>query len=465
MTSTLAPADVLASVHSEGKAAQQGQVAEPAPRILLVDDEPHVLNALRRALRDQGYEIYMANEGVEAIRLARELQPAIVVCDMRMPGLTGVDVLESIAQLDPDCARVLLTGYTDISSTIEAINQGHVHRYVSKPWNDDELKVILRGLLQTRQLRRERDQLAARLSDKNRELAQLNHQLEEKVTARTSELEQINAFMEQAHRELRAQFHNAVKVIAAMVGLRFPPMVGHSQRVAEMSRAIAQSMGLSPAVVHDIYIAGLLHDVGKMAMSDHILTTPITQITAAERALLMKHPAKGQMTMMSLTELNHAGVLVRHHHERFDGQGFPDGLSRQLIPMGARILAVAEDYDELQQGWLAPGTLKPSEAQEFIEGASGKRYDPDVVQAFVKVLEKLQIQQGCDEILVNSHSVHPQSILSRDLSAADGLLLLAKDHVISEGVIDQLLEYERHEQQQLAIYVYRSRVAPGGQPY
>jgi len=125
-------------------------------KILIVDDEPNVLSALKRSLRSEPYEVLITTDGREAIAIARREQPAIVISDMRMPGLTGVEVLQAVGEVSPLSARVMLSGYSDMTSTIDAINLGHLHRYLGKPWNEEELKMVLRELVGLGRLRREK---------------------------------------------------------------------------------------------------------------------------------------------------------------------------------------------------------------------------------------------------------------------------------------------------------------------
>ena len=467
----LSPAKVEPAVQEQRKSSVDTGVgslegsSEVIEKILLVDDEPNVINALKRALRDQPYEVLTATDGAEAIRMAMEHKPALVCSDMRMPGLTGVDVLQAIKQSVPDCARMLLTGYADMTSTIEAINLGQIQRYLSKPWNDDELKVAISGLLELRRLRSERDLLANQLAEKNKELQDFNDELERRVKARTAEVEQTSLFLDQANRELRVQFFNAVKVFSNMIGMRFPAIVGHSKRVAEMARAIAVEMNLGESQINDIFIAGMLHDCGKLGVTDRVLTTPISGLSADERSILMKHPANGQHALFSLPELQNASLLIRHHHERYDGQGFPDGLMKNKIPLGSRILAVAEDFDELQLGWLAPRSLRQSEAKEFIMSAAGKRYDPDVIIAFDVAWLKMQDVEKAHELAIGTSALKSRQILTRDLMTKDGILMLSAGHVVTENAIERLREYELKEDVQLKIFIDKTKVAPGKSSY
>jgi len=295
------------------------------------------------------------------------------------------------------------------------------------------------------------------------ELELLNAQLDQRVESRTQEILQTNLFLDQAHRELKLQFLSAVKVFSNLLEMRSPHMGGHSRRVAELARWLARDMDVPEHEVNDIYIAALLHDIGKIGLNDHTLFTPIADLDGESRAALMKHPIKGQSTLMGLSELHGAARLIRHHHERYDGQGFPDGLIKNTIPRGSRILAVAEDYDELQQGWLAAKKLTEQEAMEFVQSASGKRYDPDVIAALPSALEKLKAAPREDERLLEVDALKPGMVVMRDLISPEGLLLVAREGVVTPHLIEHL-QQPNHREHRVRVYVHKTRTAPYARP-
>jgi response regulator RpfG family c-di-GMP phosphodiesterase len=369
-----------------------------------------------------------------------------------------VEVLQAMREVAPDCGRILLTGYADTKSTVDAINIGKVHRYLNKPWNDDELKLVIKDVLENRRLRLDRDRLARSLEIKNMELAELNRDLDLRVKARTSELEQTNLFLEQAQDELRDQYLNAVKTFANIIEMKSPAMAGHGRRVADLAKLMAMELRLLEGEVRDIYVAGLLHDIGKIGLKDEWLTMPATQLTGEDRARFTKHAVMGENALMGMVEMEGVSLLIRHHHERYDGQGFPDGLMKQIIPLGSRILTIAEDYDELQLGWLAPKTLTEKEAAEFIRGAAGKRYDPDLMLAFDAALRKLDELERPDEVILPVEKLQPGYVLTRNLLSRENVLLLAKGHMMNPALIRQLIEYQKKTKSQLKLYIRKDTV-------
>ncbi|MDH4394467.1 MAG: response regulator [Limnobacter sp.] len=408
------------------------------PAVLVIDDEVNVVNALKRSLRSENFDVYVSTNPVEAIEIAKRIRPAAVVCDMRMPGMDGSQVFAALQLQNPDCSKILLTGYADINSTIAAINEGHIDRYLTKPWNDDELREVLRQQLAFVQLRVERDELANSLKLKVGELEELNKELDQRVASRTQEIYQTNLFLEQAYKELHTQFINAVKVFSNLIEMSSPLMAGHGKRVAELARSLALEMDLPEAEVQDIYVAGLLHDIGKMHLPEKILTTPYIDLDPNNRQAIVKHCHKGQLALMALPELHNVAQYVAHHHERVDGRGYPGGLNATEIPRGARVLAVAEDWDELQMGLLTGKKMNTDQALDFIRQGSQKRYDDSVVRVLPSALIRMRTLPGTHELMVDSHTLSPGQKLSRDLYNPDGMLLMAKGGCVTDKLVQYL---------------------------
>lgn len=422
------------------------------PRILCVDDEPAILSALKRVFRPTGYTVLTATSAQEGLALLAREPVDVVISDMRMPQMDGAQFLAQVFERWPDTQRILLTGYADAKATIAAINLGHIWRYIAKPWHDDELLAAVQQALAYGRLARENAALLALTRQQNEALRELNAGLEQKVAARTAELQQTYAMLEKAHEELKKGFLTTVRVLSNLFELRGGKLAGHSRRVAETARQLCQRLGLDEAAAQDVLLAALLHDIGKIGLADEILERPFNQLHAEERARLMTHPQRGEMVLMAVDQLKRAAQLVRHHHECFDGSGYPDHLVGLAIPLGARILAVANDFDALQLGTLVSRPLKPAEARSYILENRGKRYDPQVVDAFMALLAD-QIPEEIRELPLRPGSARPGMLLTRDLLHPDGYLLLAKGQLLDASVIEQLLRIEALEGHRLTLYV------------
>jgi len=422
------------------------------PTLLLVDDEPGILSSLRRLLRPAGYKILVAESGKAGLEILEHESVDLVISDMRMPEMDGAHFLEQVRLRQPATTRMLLTGYADVSSTIEAINRGEIYRYIAKPWDDGDLLLVIRDALESSRLRNENARLLELTTAQNEALKDLNSTLEDKVKQRTAEIEQVNSFLNLANDRLKQNFLVSIKMFTGLMELRGGVMAGHSRRVADLSRKLATKLGVSAKEQQDIFFAALLHDIGKIGFPDTLLARPTARMNGEETSRYRKHPLAGEAALMPLDELRDVSKIVRAHHERFDGQGFPDGLEGETIPLGARILCIVNDYDGLQIGTLSEKHLGAEEAKTLIAQSRGKRYDPNLVDAFIELLGGLA-HEVVRERAVSHADLKVGMILSRDLMSRDGVMLLASDYILDVSLIKQIQDYARRENHAISIYI------------
>ncbi|MGZ9038806.1 MAG: HD domain-containing phosphohydrolase, partial [Burkholderiales bacterium] len=389
--------------------------------ILCVDDETNILNALRRLLRPQGYRVLTAESGAEGLVTMANTHVDLVLSDMRMPEMDGAAFLEQVKARSPDTIRILLTGYADLGSTIAAVNNGGIYRYIAKPWDDAGIIGVVGDALERKLLERAPVRLEKLTHAQNDELKALNASLETKVKARTAELAEALGAVETAHVKLKKSFFTSIKVFTNLIELREGVMAGHSRHVAESARRIAKHMKIDEAELQDIVLAGLLHGIGEFGLTDAQLRKSLSDLTFEERAAVIKHPLKAQAALISLDELTGAGKLIRNYRERYDGAGYPDAIGGLAIPEGARILSVAHDYEAAQEGTLIGRPLSKLQARDYIDAARGKRYDPVVVDAFTAILDDLGVRRSGARAM-SCGELREGMALERDLVAPDGLL-------------------------------------------
>jgi len=419
--------------------------------LLFVDDEANILSSLRRLFRPQGYRILIAEGGAQGLEIMAQERVDLVVSDMRMPEMNGAQFLEKVRAGWPDTVRILLTGYAEIEATIDAINKGQIYRYISKPWDDNDIMLIIRHALQQKRLEREKLRLEELTSRQNEQLKDLNVNLEAKVAARTGELNQTMQFLEAANDKLKKSFIMSVRVFSNLIEMRNPNKAGHSRRVGDLARALAQKMGMGPIDTQDVFVAALLLDVGKIGLPDRLLEKPFNNLNIEERAEVLKCPIRGEMALMALEQLQGAAKLIRNHCERYDGTGYPDRLSGLEIPLGARILRVAADYDSALMGTSFVKPLKKAEVSLLIQDGKGKHYDPAVVEALLEQLISANVASQA-EVALRSGQLKAGMTLSQDLVARNGEMLLAKEHVLTDQIIGHIRSYERMDNHPLTIY-------------
>ena len=419
--------------------------------LLLVDDEFNVLKSLMRLLHAHNYRLLMAASGTEALALMAREPVDLVISDMRMPHMDGAELLAKIRQQWPETMRLLLTGHADMTQTVAAINQGEIYRYIAKPWHDDELLLIVTQALEQQKLKRENARLQQLTAEQNAALREANTTLEQKVAQRTAELSQLVSFLEMTQQELKTSFRTSLQVLANMLDMRFADWVGHSQRVVDVAEQLARMADVGEEEFEAIRNAAQLHDIGKIALPDALVNKPFLSCSRQERSEVMEHPALGQMVLLPIPELNRAGALIRHIHEHYDGTGFPDRLHSDSIPLGARILAIAVDYDELQMGLILPQAITAEHALLYIRENKGQRYDPDLVSLMVRVVDAEQ--KRIREVALGSSQLKPGMKLSRDLFSASRFLLLTRGRVLDEAIIQHIWHFERTEGKAVTVYV------------
>lgn len=419
--------------------------APSPPTLLCVDDEPNILSALRRLFRPCGYKVLTAEGGDAALALLAQEPVDLIISDMRMPHMDGAQLLEQVCARWPHITRLLLTGYADVSSTIAAINLGKIHRYIAKPWNDEEMLMIVRDAFERRALEQAKTRLEALAHAQNEELKALNASLEDKVLARTTELAT-------AHDRIKKNYLTSIKAFSNLLEQRGGQMVGHARRVADVARRTAVGMGMDEQATRDVFIAALLHDIGQIGLSDTILAKSVPRMTPEELHLYQLHPVQGEQTLMVLDDMQGVAALIRHHHERVDGQGFPDGLSGDAIPLGARILAVAETFDDLQSGHLGSTGLNVDQARTLLKRGSGTQFDSEVLQAFLDQFPKAAPPPPPPLALKASH-LKPGMVLARDFISDEGVVLLSMDVTLTADLIARIriLEGRLHRELVLSI--------------
>lgn len=418
--------------------------------LLLVDDEPSILSALRRLLRPTGHTVLTATSGAEGLALLATQEVALVVSDMRMPGMDGAQFLEQVRAQQPDTVRLLLTGYADMASTVDAINRGEIYRYISKPWNDQELLMVIRQALEQRALRTENQRLMALTQTQNAELQNLNAGLSQTVAARTGELAQLNQFLNLANTQLRQQFLTTVKVFSSLLELRGGGVAGHARRVADLSRKLAHRLDLSEAQQHDIFLAALLHDIGKIGFPDDLLNKPVSLLNTRELTEYRRHAKVSENALLPLHDLKEVAHMVGSHHERHDGRGFPEGLAGDDIPIGSRVIALANDFDGLVTGTQSEAHLTPEQALTQIRQSKGHHYHPDVVDAFLILWDRGEWLTH-DTQLTPVHKLAPGMVLARDFFTEQGTLLLAAEQRLTVPIIARLQTMTRRDGSKLAL--------------
>jgi len=470
--------------------AGAGNTATPSV-ILLVDDEASILSSLKRLLRPLGYTLITAESGAEGLRLLDEHPVDLIISDMRMPEMTGAQFLGKAKVKYPEIMRILLTGYSEITSLVSAINEGGIYHYLQKPWDEQNLILTIQRALEQHHLKKEAARLSEVIRKQNEELLTFNARLEKQVEARTEEIRQTVLFLENSQIEIKLNFLTMLKVFSNMIELRSGMLGGQSDRVSAWCRSMAKKFKLSDAQAQDLAIAGLLHGVGKIGLPDdlirkpqekmtsdesrmfmshpvkgHMVLTPVAafdnddlirkpqeKMTSDESRMFMSHPVKGHMVLTPVAAFDNVGDLILSQYERYDGRGMPDSISGEAIPMGSRILAVARDFEALRSGAIATLPLPLDKSLQIIKSQSGHRYDPLVVNSFIELVNEAETELVQRSREIKSRDLEVGMQLAEDLRTKSGVLLITRDAVITANNIHQIRKFEQLEDTALHISI------------
>ncbi len=350
--------------------------------VLFVDDEPNILKSLGRLFRFEGLDVLTAASPEEGLKLLQDHPAQVVVSDQRMPTMTGVDFLEQVRERHPSSVRMMLTGYTDMEIAVDAINRGQVYRLITKPWNDDELRMAVRQAIEQYDLKGEIKRLNHVTREQNFKLQDMNRTLESLVHERTKELYEKN-------NELRHAYIQTISALAESVDAKDKYTRGHSERVGVYASKIAREMQFPKEYIERVYIAGLLHDVGKIGIRDYALLKP-QRLTPEEYAEIQRHPEIGAKILESISSLADIVPYVRHHHEWFDGsrRGYPDQLAGDQIPLPSRIILIADTIEAMTSDRPYRKALTLDRVEQELRDYAGTQFDPDCVQAFFSVIAR-----------------------------------------------------------------------------
>jgi putative two-component system response regulator len=311
----------------------------PKHTVLFVDDEPDIVATLYRYFR-RDYRCLRATSGAEAIEILNNESVDLLLCDQRMPEVTGDQVLSHAYQVQPNNIRILLTGYADFESLVKSVNSGHMYRYIAKPWDIDELKITLEHALETLQLRRD---------------------------------------LVIAKQQIESSYHSAINMLCIASEGKDEDTASHIQRVRYYTKALAVLSGYDDSAAEHMGAMSILHDIGKLYVPDDILKKA-GPLSDEEWVIMKKHPEFGVKILGDDEFYQQAKEISLGHHENFDGSGYPEGLQGDAIPLPAKIVKLADVFDALttKRPYKEPWSIE--DTMDFIENKKGSMFEPILVE-------------------------------------------------------------------------------------
>jgi response regulator RpfG family c-di-GMP phosphodiesterase len=332
-------------------------------RVLLVDDESAVLRLHERMFSAMGFEVVATSSPMTALSLLGATRFELLATDMRMPELSGIDLMSQALQIDPELAAIIVTGVDEVPLATRAMKLGAMD-YVTKPAAPEHLEAVARAALRRRAMLREQ--------------RRVERAVREEVALRTAELEREQA-------TLRDMTVNVAESLITAMEAKDVYLRGHSHRVAALAAAIGEELALEVDTIEVVRLAGRLHDVGKIGIREAVLNKP-GRLTPEEYEHVKQHVRIGMEILAPLTHLGGVLTYVHHHHEHWDGSGYPQGIAGEAISLGGRILTAADAYDALTSARAYRAPLSQDDALAILERASGTLLDAQVFEALARVV-------------------------------------------------------------------------------
>ncbi|MDH3284640.1 MAG: response regulator [Acidobacteriota bacterium] len=369
--------------------------------VLVVDDNRAVRDVLREGLEAFGYLVESAPSAVEARKkIEAGATFDLVLCDIDMPGMSGTEFLAWLKDRDPEVVVMMVTGIDDAGTAVKAMLSG-ASDYLCKPFSLPEVKARTEQALEKR-----------RLVQENR--AYQDH-LERLVQDRTHEVLEAMSKIRQLNVELRVAYDHTLSALMIALDYRDNETQGHSVRVVEFTERIGGELGILDPELTDIRRGAMLHDVGKIGIPDDILRKP-GPLDADEWEIMRMHPDLGHRMLKDIAFLERPAEIVLAHQEKWDGSGYPNGLSGEAIPIGARIFAAADTFDAMTSDRPYRKALPYARARDELIEFSGTQFDPSVVEAFLRVPEtdwgEIRARVG-REMASRSSAGLPKSLFAR----------------------------------------------------
>jgi putative two-component system response regulator len=332
--------------------------------ILIVDDEKSIQRMLGRLLKQKGYAYDVASDAAEARTIMETQDIGLILCDVNMPGESGMDFIKYISGTYPETAIIMVTGNDDAAIAEAALDMG-AYGYIIKPFRPNEMMINISNALRRRKL----------------EISKQNHMVEmgRLIDERTSDLQKT-------FEKLRKTTDGIIHAMSLTVETKDPYTAGHQERVSDLAQSIALELGLPSAQADGIRMAGLIHDLGKISVPAEILTKP-SGLSNIEFSLIKMHPQAGYDILKDIDFPWPIAKIILQHHERMDGSGYPHGLSgKDSILLEARIIAVADVFEAMSSHRPYRPALGIEKALDELTKGKGVRYDQDAVDACVKVI-------------------------------------------------------------------------------
>jgi response regulator RpfG family c-di-GMP phosphodiesterase len=416
--------------------SEEKPMSTPSLAVLFIDDEISILRSLQRVFQRKNYQVLFAENATQALSIMAKQYIHVVVSDMRMPQMSGARLLQKIAQIYPHTYRIVLTGYADIESTINAVNLGQINRFINKPWNNAELIVSVEEGLKQVKLLAQNTCLQQKIHEQNKQLKVANDELENTVNLRTKQLQTALIRSQNEHKSLEKMLFNFLAITPSIDAEML-------KKIGKLAGNIALKLNLPKQDIHDVRVAGFLCQLGLLGLPQNLYQTPYTQLSYAQKNVFLKQVTNVQLILSPAPHLQHISSLISQQFKSLE----------QSADLGIchHILVIARDYWRYANGLILPKKLNYEEILIELNKHQGLRYDTKLLQ-LLRDNPQLVLEQA-NLLGISTKELQEGMILNESIFSENHLLILAEGHEFTKLSIQKLRQYDRNQDIQINIVV------------
>lgn len=420
-------------------------------KILCVDDEKNVLKSLQRLLRMPHYAVSTALSAQQGFELLRKNHFDIVISDMRMPEINGAEFLGQVATQYPNSHRILLTGYSDIESTIAAVNRGRISRYIQKPWNNEELLHTVREVDERIRLEKSNKLLQKQIERQNTKLKDLNNSLEYKVALRTQQVTGAMNRLKTANRVISSNLNSTIRSFYNLISLH-PHLSGEQAiKISELCALFHPYINQQSITCKELKLSGLLSQLGLLGAPESVVQCPINEQSAEQKSIYLEYISKTRAALSPATSLKRVADNIHYQYVPFS----ESARNEEGVPTGAQALSIARDYIFAIEGRLYRTKMSSNGAIEYLTSHAGHLYDPQLIAILPQLIKELgHTPISSNEQILGINRLKAGMQLSRDVFNGKALLLLPEGHILTTESIKRLANFAKTEHTPLELFVF-----------
>lgn len=427
-------------------------------RIQIVCERKSAVESLEKALADNGLPSQVYESEDDALQALKNTTFQVIIYRKSISPNEQYEFLRRAKAAAPRSVNILLTEDANLDTALKVVNEGLAEKIITEPWKEQALKEVIDSAIKKHWDKTRRNQKKSNTVLANKNVDKWDKLLRKNIKARTRSIFQKKLRLQNLNRELQNNIFETIKALFSFLERKNRWIGNHSKMVAALSYELASELNLPSTIKQTIETAALLHDIGKIGIPDKIVSKSKHLLTKLQLQEIAQHPLVGQEIISPIISLSEVGLIIRHHHENYEGSGFPDGLKGEQIPLGARIIAVTDTFTNLIQKDFQRASNPTEKAKRTMTSKSGILFDEELTGLFLDIIEKKTKKppRAKREKMVPIQNLITGMMISRDIITTRGTLVLRKGQVLSEKHLNYLREFDKLERIFDNIYILES---------